>query len=288
MHFGPPHLPEVAAGFLALVEERRPDLVVVSGDLTQRARPEQFRAARAFVDSIPVPTLVVPGNHDVPMYRGLFLERVFAPFRAYRAHFSRDLEPEHRDAEMWVVGVNSAFNWTWKGGRITRRQRRALRQRLAAAPAGVLKVVVVHHPLIPPPGAGHHHVLRHARRAMDALAAAGVDLVLSGHLHQAYAGSSEEHYPQGPRGRRPVLVVHSGTTTSSRGRGVERHRNTCNWIRMDGSTIAVSPYAWEPSLGRFAEQSRHLYPGARGGPPYVLDDSLRGAAASGGPGAPAV
>jgi 3',5'-cyclic AMP phosphodiesterase CpdA len=267
VHFGPKHLPAVTAGLLALIEARRPDLVVVSGDLTQRAKPAQFRAAREFVDRIPVPTLVVPGNHDVPMYRGLFLERIFAPFQAYRRCFSADLEPILRDDEMLVVGVNSAFNWTWKGGRITRRRLRELRALLAQAPAHLLKIVVVHHQLIPPPGAGARHVLRHARRAAALFSAAGVDLVLSGHMHQTYAGTTEEHYP---RGGRPVLVLHTGTTTSSRGRGGERHRNTCNWIRLDGRTIGVSPHAWEPSLGRFAEQSRHLYPGGSVAP-YVLD-----------------
>src|ERR1700728_3239791 len=103
VHFGPKHLPAVTAGLLALIEARRPDLVVVSGDLTQRAKPAQFRAAREFVDRIPVLTLVVPGNHDVPMYRGLFLERIFAPFQAYRRCFSADLEPILRDDEMLVV-----------------------------------------------------------------------------------------------------------------------------------------------------------------------------------------
>ncbi len=261
VHFGPKHhRPRVSAGLLDLIAARRPDLVVVSGDLTERAKPAQFRAAREFLGRIQAPTLAVPGNHDVPMYRLLFMERIFAPFHAYRTHFSADLEPMYRDEEMLVIGVNSAFNWTLKGGRITLCRLRELGELLAGAPAHLVKVVVVHHPLIPPPGAGSRDVLRHARRAMDLFSAAGVDLVLSGHMHQAYTGSSEEG--RYPRGRRPVLVVHSGTTTTSRGRGGERQRNTCNWIRIDGRTISVLPYAWEPALGRFVEQSRQPDPGS--------------------------
>jgi 3',5'-cyclic AMP phosphodiesterase CpdA len=265
LHFGPKHLPPVAAGLLALVERRRPDLVVISGDLTQRAKPEQFRAAQQFVERIPVPTLAVPGNHDVPLYR--VWERVFAPFGAYRSHFSRDLEPVYRDDEMLVAGINTAYNWTWKGGRITSRRLHELGELLAAAPARQFKVVVPHHQLIPPPNFGSRGVLVNARRAMAALSAAGVDLVLAGHLHQSYVGSSEEFYP---RGRPPVVILHSGTTTSSRGRAAERRRNTCNWVSFDERSLSVSHYAWQPRLERFAEQSRHLYP-RRQVSPYTLE-----------------
>jgi 3',5'-cyclic AMP phosphodiesterase CpdA len=240
--------------------------VVISGDLTQRAKPEQFRQARHFVDRIPVPSLVVPGNHDVPMYR--VWERVFDPFGAYRAHFSRELDPVYRDQEMLVIGVNTAFNWTFAGGRLTPRRLREVGELLAAAPPGLLKVVVPHHDLIPPRAFARGRPLAHARRAIELFSAAGADLVLSGHQHQAYIATSEERFPQG---RPPVLVVHSGTTTSSRGRGAERHQNTCNWIEAGPRSLAVSHYGWQPGLGRFAEQSRHCYP-RRQVSPYILDE----------------
>jgi 3',5'-cyclic AMP phosphodiesterase CpdA len=265
VHFGPPHLPRVAAGLLELIGRLRPDLVVISGDLTQRAKPEQFRQARRFVDRIPVPSLVVPGNHDVPMYR--VWERVLDPFGAYRSHFSSDLEPVYRDREMLVIGINTAFNWTIKGGRITSRRLREVGELVAAAPPGLFKVVVPHHDLIPPPNFTRRRVAAHARRAMQLFASAGVDLVLSGHQHQTYIGTSEEFYPQG---KAPVIVVHSGTTTSSRGRGGERHLNTCNRIEFDASSLTVSHFAWQPALDRFAEQSRHWYP-RRQVSPYTLE-----------------
>ena len=268
VHFGPPHLPHVAEGLLQLIEGQHPDLVVISGDLTQRAKPRQFLEARSFVDRIHrshVPTLVVPGNHDVPMYR--VWERVFDPFGAYRSHFSRELEPVYRDREMLVIGINTAFNWTIKGGRITSRRLREVGELLAAAPLGQFRVVVPHHDLIPPPGVSRRRVLANARRAMELFSAAGVDLVLSGHQHQTYIGTSEELYPQG---RSPVIVVHSGTTTSSRGRGGERHLNTCNRIEFDARSLVVSHFGWQPGLGRFAEQSRHWYP-RRLVAPYTLE-----------------
>ena len=255
MHFGPPHLPRVSRGVLEFIERHQPDLVVVSGDLTQRARTEQFREARAFVDSIPVPTLVVPGNHDVPLYR--VWQRIFNPYGAYREHFSPELEPTFRDDEMLVVGINTAFGWTLKDGRITLRRLLEVEEILRQTPESVFKVVVAHHHLIPPPNFGTQRVLANAYEAIDLFSRAGVDLILSGHLHQAYIGNSEEFYP---KGRPPVVILHSGTTTSNRGRAGERERNTCNWIQVTGDSMLVSHYRWHHELERFAEHSRHWYP----------------------------
>jgi 3',5'-cyclic AMP phosphodiesterase CpdA len=265
VHFGPPHLPRLAQGTLEFIDSHRPDLVVISGDLTQRAKPEQFRQARAFVDQIPVPTLVVPGNHDVPMYR--VWERVFSPFGAYRAHFSTELEPLYRDDELLVVGINTAFNWTLKDGRIPLSRLLEVGELCASVPESVLKVVVAHHHLIPPPNFGTQRVLGNAYEAIDIFSSAGVDLILSGHLHQAYIGNSEEFYP---KGRPPVVILHSGTTTSNRGRGGEKERNTCNWIRADTQSMVVCHFAWQKDLDRFAEQSRHWYP-RQERKPYILE-----------------
>ena len=242
-------------GVLDFIERNRPSLVVLSGDLTQRARPEQFRQAREFVDQIPVPTLVVPGNHDVPLYR--VWERLFNPYGCYRKHFSPELEPVFRDGEMLVVGINTAFGWTVKDGQIPLKRLLEVEKIFQETPESVFKVVVAHHHLIPPPNFGTQRVLANAYEAIDLFSSAGVDLILSGHLHQAYIGNSEEFYP---KGRPPVVILHSGTTTSNRGRAGERERNTCNWIRVDDQSMVVSHYRWHHELERFAEHSRHWYP----------------------------
>lgn len=248
-------MPELSQAVLALAAERRPELVVLSGDLTQRAKPHQFQEARTFVDAMPVPTLVVPGNHDVPMYR--VWERVFAPFGAYRKHFASELEPVFRDHELLVVGINTAFNWTVKDGRIPLRRLREVGELLDAAPESVCKIVVAHHHLIPPPNFGNQRVLANAYEAIDVFSQAGVDLILSGHQHQTYIGNSEEFYP---KGRPPVVILHSGTTTSSRGRAGEREKNSCNWIAVDAQSVTVSALRWDRALHRFTEHSRHWYP----------------------------
>ena len=251
---------------LDFIAERRPDVVVLSGDLTLRAKPEQFRQARVFVDRIPVPVVVVPGNHDVPLLR--VWERIFAPFGAYRRHFAADLEPVYRDDELCVVGINTAYRWTHKSGRITRRRLREVGELLAAVPAGVFKVVVAHHHLIPPPNFGAQDVVANASKAIDLFSRLGADLILSGHHHQAFIGSSEEFYP---KGRSPVVIVHSGTTTSDRGRAAERERNSCNWIAFDDRSLVISHYRWhDEDGGRFAEHSRHWYP-RQERVPYTLD-----------------
>lgn len=255
IHFGPPHLAELADAVVALAEEHRPDLVVISGDLTQRAKPEQFREARAFVDRFSAPTITVPGNHDVPLWR--VWERAFSPFGAYRRHFSKNLEPLFRDEEMLVVGINTAYNWTLIEGRIALSRLKQVADLMAETPERLFKVVVAHHHLIPPPRFGTQRVLDNAFEAVDLFAGAGVDLILSGHQHQSFIANSEEFYP---KGRPPMVILHSGTTTSTRGRGCEKDRNTCYWIELGTELIRVSLLRWESSVGRFTEHIRHFYP----------------------------
>jgi 3',5'-cyclic AMP phosphodiesterase CpdA len=265
VHFGPPHLEQLSQSVLELIAQNRPDLVVVSGDLTQRAKPEQFRQARRFVDRIEMPSLVVPGNHDVPLYR--FWERFTRPLGAYRRHFATELEPIFEDDEMVVIGINTAHGLTFKNGRFTTQRLVEVTRVLEQVPAAKLKVIVAHHHLIQPPWFERQPVAVNAWEAMDLFTRHGVDLILSGHLHQSFIGNSEESYP---KGRPPVVVLHSGTTTSNRGRASERDKNTCNWIRVDGDSLLVSNLRWEPSLGRFAEHSRHWYP-RHDRSPYTLE-----------------
>ncbi len=238
VHFGPAHLPDRAAGVLDLVAARRPDLVILSGDLTQRAKPVQFRAARRFVDEIGVPVIVVPGNHDVPLYR--FWERSLAPFRAYRRHFARELAPDLSDDELLVIGFNTAFNFTLTGGRILRRQLDAATRVFSNASPDLFKIAVIHHHLLMPPRGHAPRVLWGANRALHGLAAAGVDLVVAGHLHHSFV--AQANAPVG--GELPMTILHTGTTTSSRGRHDEEGENTCNWIELTRREATVSSLWW--------------------------------------------
>lgn len=255
VHFGPKHLPDRAASLRRLVAEREPHLVVVSGDLTQRAKPCQFREAREWVDSLGAPAIVVPGNHDVPMYRAW--ERLFAPLGAYRRHFHGELEPTWGDEELFVVGVNSAYNWTIKDGRVRHLRLRHLARQLAEAPGGTCRIAVIHHELVPAPGFGAQKILTNAHAVVETLSRGGVELVLSGHLHQAYAARANSYYPFLDHA---VLLVHAGTGTSSRGRGVERDKNTCNWIEIDEVTFTVTQLLWSDAGASFEPTARFVFP----------------------------
>ncbi len=272
LHFGPRHMPEVAAGVARLVDRAQPDLVVNSGDMTQRAKPLQFSQALEFLGRLAAPTLSVPGNHDVPMYR--VWERVGVPFGVYRQHFASNLEPDFFDSELAVVGLNSAFNWTVKDGRLKPAQLRSASARWGAAEDGAIRIAVVHHQLVPPPRFENQRVLSGAFEAQRVFAEAGVEIVLSGHLHQAWVGTNEAYYPSG---QRPMLLVHSGTTTSSRGRGIERRRNTCNWIEIDATQLRVQRLIWQAEESRFVVWSEHRYP-RRTAPNYWLGAGSAGAA----------
>ncbi|MGK4008264.1 metallophosphoesterase [Sorangium sp. So ce1036] len=173
-----------------------PHLVVISGDLTQRARAAEFREARAFLDALPAPRIVVPGNHDVPLYN--VLDRFFRPLDRYREHITEDLSPFHVDGEIAVLGINTARSLTIKGGRINRRQIEGIQERMCGLGPEITKIVVTHHPFDLPEGSPHAVVGR-ARQAMAAIAACGVDIILSGHLHLSHTGHSAERFEVGGR-----------------------------------------------------------------------------------------
>ncbi len=236
IHFGLPHRPPATQALADWVAEQPPDLVVISGDLTQRAKPREFAAARAWVDGLDAPVLAVAGNHDVPQYR--VWERWLSPLSAYRKHYDEELEPAFESESMFVVGVNSAIRSTVKDGRVTSRQQQRLDRRLAGA-GDRWKVVVVHHELVPGPDPSPRKVMSGAPALAEVLSTHRVDLVLSGHLHISYLAWLRDYHPHVDF---DVPLVHAGTASSSRGRGRERSRNSCFRIRLEGGGVSVQRY----------------------------------------------
>ncbi len=244
---------QLVVPLIKFVHELTPDVVVVSGDLTQRARAAQFKEARAFLDQLPKPQVIVPGNHDVPLYN--LLARFLTPLDNYRRYISDDLAPFYMDDEIAVVGINTARSLTFKSGRINEEQVALIRERMCALKDGITKIVVTHHPFDIPPGHDEDELLGRAEMAMQTLASCGADVLLAGHLHLSHTGHTATRYRVEGHA---AIVVQAGTATSTRGRG---EVNSFNVIRVEHPGIAVERVTWQPETGNFrpslTERFRH-------------------------------
>ena len=147
LHFGA-HEPQLVAAVEARVNEEKPDLVVVSGDLTQRARTEQFKEACEFLDRLREAghdVLAVPGNHDVPLYD--VIRRFLSPLTRYKRYIDDTLCPLHELPGVTVLGINTARSLTFSDGRVSREQMDFIRETFERTDPNALRVLVSHHPL---------------------------------------------------------------------------------------------------------------------------------------------
>ena len=255
LHFGrvDPIIPPVLA---AAVWAAKPDLVVISGDFTQRAKVREFEDAARFLKELPGPRLLIPGNHDVPLYD--VARRWLAPLNRYLRHITSDLAPVYADTEMVVMGINTARALTFKNGRINMAQIAMVEERFAILPPEVTRIVVTHHPF--DDGGGMETVLGREAQAAGRFARAGVDMVLSGHRHVSRVNTLVERHPS-PRGG--FLLIEAGTATSTRGRG---ETNAFNIIRLSTAEVAVTPMLWNRGRACFepGPASRHRRAGEAG------------------------
>jgi 3',5'-cyclic AMP phosphodiesterase CpdA len=259
LHFGPPFVGHVGEALLRAARELPADIIVASGDFTQRARREQYAEARAFLDRLPpLPLVVVPGNHDVPLFR--IAERIFSPYALYTEYISKELDSVHRLDNAVIVALNSTRPLrAITNGRIDSWQLDFCARAFDGVPPGVARIVVAHHHFAPAPDYEGSDVMPGAKRAIDAFADLGVELVLGGHLHRAYIGNSLDLYPGADR-ERGIIIVQSGTTTSRRGRAREREKNSLNLVRVGEDRIRVTHYMYFDELLGFAPVSRHVFP----------------------------
>ncbi|HEY1146725.1 MAG TPA: metallophosphoesterase [Allosphingosinicella sp.] len=241
IHFGR-HDPVIVRAVEDLLSEKRPNLVVISGDFTQRARTGQYELACRFLarlQSAGLAVLSVPGNHDIPLYD--VTRRFLRPLHRYRRFIDTNPCPWFENDEVAVLGINTARSLTTKHGSVSHAQMQRIREAFGRVSEEKTHILVTHHPLFAMPIGEEGGLTRVADRSHDAIAVAaeaGVDMLLAGHFHRSFSSSAREMVDTAG----PALVIQAGTATSTRLRGEERQ--SFNWIETSGSEIRLQVLSW--------------------------------------------
>ena len=237
LHFGRADA-AVARSLRNAVWELQPHVVAISGDLTQRARRQQFRRVRSFIVGLPSPQLIVPGNHDVPLFN--VFARLMTPLGGYQRYITSDLTPRLSDGTIWMMGINTTRRTTIKSGRVSAAAVREIEAALRKAAPDSIRILVAHHPFdAAERGQG-------GTRALETLTSAGIDVFLTGHLHTSYTGHTAQRYLTSGRS---AVVVEAATATSTR---LRDEANGFNVLRIRRDVIRVETYRWN---GRSFERS---------------------------------
>jgi 3',5'-cyclic AMP phosphodiesterase CpdA len=246
LHFGynDPLLANVLKETLAQI---RPNVLVVSGDLVEHATDAEFRAARDFLDSLPGPQIIVPGNHDLPFYN--FWRRFTEGLDKYRRFITEDLQPAFIDDELAIVGADSAHLYPMKGGKITDSQLEDLVSLFSRFPSGLIRVLVTHHPFDLPEPSNPHLLIGHSRRAVTRLAPV-VDILLAGHVHLSSTGSTSTRYKLEDHA---MAFVQAGTAISDRNKGETNSFNVIHTSSAESNEkqIVVDRYSWSKDEHQF-------------------------------------
>ena len=257
LHFGA-HDERLVEGVEQSIDELKPDLIVVSGDFTQRARTEQFREACGFLGRLRESgqeVLGVPGNHDVPLYD--VLRRFLSPLTRYRRFIDETLCPFIELPGVAVLGINTARSLTFKDGRISKEQVQFIRETFSRTDPDTTRVLVTHHPLFAVQvGEEIERAVGRQELALDAIEDAGVDLLLAGHAHHASTHDASELVTRSGG----ALVVQAGTATSTRTREQEQSFNT---IDIDGGRVTVTVNAWTGEAFSPADAQLYQYQDGR-------------------------
>ena len=244
LHFGADD-PAVVDALIECVRDLQPHVVAVSGDLTQRARASQFRRARAFLDDLPFAQVVVPGNHDVPLYN--LLLRFRHPLRGFRRHISLQQNPLFVDSEVALIGADTTRSFTLKDGGLTSRDVAGLVALLEDLPTDLVKIIVCHHPFDTPVTRTARLMVPPAdRAALSTLVAAGADIFLTGHLHLSHVCHTAIRYLAQDRA---AIAVEAGSATSVRRRG---ESNAFNLLQVEGMRVVVQRLTRNSHTGRFS------------------------------------
>jgi 3',5'-cyclic AMP phosphodiesterase CpdA len=253
-HFGTER-PEVVEGLVRFARDVAPDVVVLSGDITQRATAAQFGSARAFADRLgPAPLLAIPGNHDIPLLN--LPARILRPYARYRAAFGDDLEPAWQSPAMRIVTLNTTRPWRHQDGEVSTEQIERAAAAFADAGARQVRIVVVHQPVAALVEGDRGSLLHGHAAAIRRWAEAGIDLILGGHIHLPYVLALHQRDPSLAR---KLWAVQAGTAVSTR----VRHEagNSVNVVRApgdaDGKRCRIERWDWRAAPGAFELAAGH-------------------------------
>ena len=239
----------------------QPDMCIVSGDLTMRSRPREWKQARAFLDRLPVPYMVVPGNHDLPYFN--LYERFQYPYRRFKKYINEDTDPTYVDDAMAIKGINTARSWVphymWKEGGISQTQVKEAESFFRSTLSrNIFRIAFAHHPFLPPPDKPRTYLVRNARAALQAFERTDVDLLLGGHLHLSYGGNITSFHTLI---NRSMICIQGASATSSRLRNKEP--NSFSQIQLYENTIAAITWQWNQT--DYIEIQKTVYRRTSGG-----------------------
>jgi len=266
-HFGTERPPVVEA-LVRFVRDQAPGLIILSGDITQRARRSQFRAARAFLDRLgDAPILAIPGNHDIPLFNPV--ARIFWPYKNYRRELGGNLEPEFESEDVLAIALNTTRRYRHIDGEISHQQIERAASRLERAETDQLRIVVTHQPVCVMKLEDKHNLLHGSGEAVRRWAAAGADLILGGHIHLPYVCALHENVKELPR---RMWAIQAGTATSARVRyGAE---NSVNLIRYrsgsNGKQCEIERWDYHPGLHCFGPVVSHALDCDRAPPQAIV------------------
>lgn len=227
LHWGKKLSPSFAYKIKEFSKKEKVDYILVSGDLTQRAKKREFISVKRYLDSLEVPYIAIPGNHDVPLYP-IHL-RFFAPFLRYKKYFNPDLEPEIITKNFCVFGLCSAHNLTSSEGRIKKKQIAKLRKKLMRTSPSQILIILIHHPLIYADPADRDRTIWGSPLLIDLFREIPPDLILSGHYHNRFFYNLRDFYP---KLKKDTYIIFSSTSTTERGRKKESGKTGFNVIEI--------------------------------------------------------
>jgi len=244
LHFGK-IANKILPSLIQSINKLNPSIIVVSGDLTQRATKTEFQEARIFFDQLTSPKLIVPGNHDIPLYN--IFKRISNPFSRYKKYIHHDLQPSFQNDDVMIFGINTARASKIMNGKFSNNQVEKILQKMKTLDPTVFKIVVTHHPLDLPETYSKDRLVKNWRNVLTKLIDKKTDIFLSGHFHRSGV------IPTAHRLKRDgyaSLALQSGTTTSTRTRG---EKNSFNVIKFENPKLTIENYLWDEEFQQFVK-----------------------------------